>query len=103
MFLGRLVPGVRSLILIPAGIDRMPPLSFGLMTLTGSALWNAVLIYAGVVLGDSYHLVEEYVGQYSTVVYVIVGIALLGVCGLLARRARRRGRAREADRRGTTR
>lgn len=103
VFFGRLIPGVRSLISIPAGIDRMNPASFGLMTLAGSALWNAILIYAGVVLGDNYHLVEQYVSEYSTVVYVIVGIAGLVVFGLLARRARRRNQAAKADTRGTTR
>jgi membrane protein DedA with SNARE-associated domain len=103
VFFGRLMPGVRSLISIPAGIDRMSPLSFGLLTLTGSALWNALLIYAGVVLGSNYHLVEKYVGEYSTVVYVIVGTGLLVGFGLLVRRARRRSRARQAGRRGTTR
>ncbi len=103
VFFGRLIPGIRSLISIPAGIDRMNPVAFGLMTLSGSALWNAVLIYAGVLLGDNYHLVEKYVSEYSTVVYVIVGIALLGVVGLLVRRARRRSQARQADMQGTTR
>lgn len=103
VFFGRLMPGVRSLISIPAGIDRMSPLSFGLLILTGSALWNALLIYAGVVLGSNYHLVEKYVGEYSTVVYVIVGTGLLVGFGLLVRRARRRSRARQAGRRGTTR
>lgn len=103
VFFGRLMPGVRSLISIPAGIDRMSPLPFGLLTLTGSALWNALLIYAGVVLGSNYHLVEKYVGEYSTVVYVIVGTGLLVGFGLLVRRARRRSRARQAGRRGTTR
>ncbi|HKM24438.1 MAG TPA: DedA family protein, partial [Corynebacterium sp.] len=98
VFFGRLMPGVRSLISIPAGIDRMSPLSFGLLTLTGSALWNALLIYAGVVLGSNYHLVEKYVGEYSTVVYVIVGTGLLVGFGLLVRRARRRSRARQAGR-----
>lgn len=103
VFFGRLVPGIRSLISIPAGIDRMNPVLFGLMTLTGSALWNAVLIAAGVWLGDRYHLVETYVNEYSTVVYVIVGIAALLVFAVLARRARRRNQARRADMRGTTR
>lgn len=103
VFFGRLVPGIRSLISIPAGIDRMNPVLFGLMTLTGSALWNAVLIAAGVWLGDRYHLVETYVNEYSTVVYVIVGIAALLVFAVLARRARRRNQARRADMRDTTR
>ncbi|MDO5671042.1 MAG: DedA family protein [Corynebacterium sp.] len=103
VFFGRLIPGVRSLISIPAGIDRMNPLSFGLMTFAGSALWNAVLIYAGVVLGDNYHLVEKYVGEYSTWVYVTLGIALVVVVFLLGRRARRRSRQGKADTQGTTR
>lgn len=103
VFFGRLVPGIRSLISIPAGVDRMNPAVFGLMTLTGSALWNALLIAAGVWLGDRYHLVETYVNEYSAVVYVIVGIAALLVFFLLARRARARNQARKADMRGTTR
>lgn len=103
VFFGRLIPGIRSLISIPAGVGRMHPLSFGLMTAAGSALWNAVLIYAGVVLGDNYLLVETYVSRYSTVVYVIVGVVFLVVVGLLVRRARRRNRRRGADIPGTTR
>ena len=90
-------------VVIPAGVDRMNPAVFGLMTLTGSALWNALLIAAGVWLGDRYHLVETYVNEYSAVVYVIVGIAALLVFFLLARRARARNQARKADMRGTTR
>ncbi|MDO5512908.1 DedA family protein [Corynebacterium sp.] len=103
VFFGRLIPGIRSLISIPAGVDRMNPLTFGLMTVAGSALWNAVLIYTGVVLGDNYDLVEKYVGQYSSVVYAIIGIAVLVVVGLLVRRARRRSQEAPADSRGTTR
>lgn len=103
VFFGRLVPGIRSLISIPAGLDRMNPVVFGLMTLTGSALWNALLIAAGVWLGGRYHLVETYVNEYSTVVYVIVGIAVLLVFFLLALRARRRNQVGKADMRGTTR
>lgn len=103
VFFGRLVPGIRSLISVPAGIDRMNPLLFGLMTLAGSALWNALLIAAGVWLGDRYHLVSGVVDRYAAVVWVIAGIAALLVFFLLARRARARNRARRADRRDTTR
>lgn len=48
VFFGRLIPGVRSLISIPAGIDRMNPWKFGILTLVGSTIWNSVLIWAGV-------------------------------------------------------
>ena len=103
VFFGRFVPGIRSLISIPAGINRMDIVAFGLMTAVGSAIWNAALIATGWWLGDRYHLVEKYVDRYSTVVYVIVGIALVVVVVLLVRRARRRSRREQADTADTTR
>ncbi len=76
IFLGRLVPGVRSLISIPAGIDRMPLSQFALYTTAGSLVWNAALIVAGYELGAQWHHVEAYVGEASTVIYVVLGAAL---------------------------
>lgn len=90
IFFGRLIPGVRSLISIPAGIDRMNLATFGLMTLAGSGLWNAVLISAGVWLGDRYHLVEHYVGQYSTFAYILLVVLILAIFVFLVLRSRRR-------------
>lgn len=88
ILIGRLIPGIRSLISIPAGIDRMNPLTFGLYTLAGSAVWNALLIYLGWILGENWHAVESVIDQYSKVVYALVALAL-GVAFLwLIRRAR---------------
>lgn len=88
ILIGRLIPGIRSLISIPAGIDRMNPLTFGLYTLAGSAVWNALLIYLGWILGENWHAVEAVIDQYSKVVYALVALAL-GVALLwLIRRAR---------------
>ena len=78
---------VRSLISIPAGIDRMPLLRFCAFTTAGSLVWNAALILAGYELGEQWHVVEGYVGPVSNVVYVLIGIALVVVA---ARRLRRR-------------
>lgn len=77
VFLGRLVPGVRSLISIPAGIDRMPLARFVLYTTAGSLVWNGALIVAGYELGAQWHHVEAYVGEASTIIYVALGVALL--------------------------
>ena len=88
ILVGRVIPGIRSLISIPAGIDRMNPVSFGLYTLLGSSIWNAVLIYCGWVLGENWHAVEGVIDQYSKVVYVIVALALVAVFVWLLRRAR---------------
>lgn len=89
IFLGRLVPGVRSLISIPAGVDRMAPLSFTALTLAGSALWNSLLIGAGYLLGARWHLVENYIGVVSKVVYVLLVAAAVYLVWLLIRRQRR--------------
>ena len=87
IFLGRLVPGVRSLISIPAGIDRMPLPTFVGYTLAGSLLWNGALIVAGYVLGSQWHVVERWVGDVSGFVYVVLAAA---VVVFVARRLRHR-------------
>lgn len=87
VLVGRLVPGVRSLVSIPAGIDRMPLLPFCLFTTLGSLAWNAALILAGYELGAQWHRVERYVGGIGNVVYVLLAIA---VVVLVARRLRHR-------------
>lgn len=93
ILLGRLIPGIRSLISIPAGIDRMNPLTFGCYTLLGSSAWNALLIYCGWVLGDNWHIIEGLVDQYSTVVYALVALGLLAALIWLIRRAQREKKA----------
>lgn len=92
ILIGRVIPGIRSLISIPAGIDRMNPLTFGLYTLLGSSVWNALLIYCGWVLGENWHAVEGVIDQYSKVVYALVALALVAVFLWLLRRARQEKR-----------
>ncbi len=98
VFFGRFIPGVRSLISIPAGVDRMPLAKFTLWTAAGSLIWNAVLIALGFWLGDAYEKVGHVIDQYSTVVYVLLAIVLLVVLVSLIRRELRRRKAPEADR-----
>ena len=87
VLIGRLVPGVRSLISIPAGVDRMPVLQFVGYTTAGSLVWNAVLIGAGYQLGSRWHLIEGYVDDFSSVAYVLLAVA---VTVFVVRRVRRR-------------
>lgn len=77
VFVGRLVPGVRSLISIPAGVERMPLLRFSVFTTAGSLVWNSALILAGYELGARWTLVEGYVGPASNVVYVLIAIVVV--------------------------
>ncbi|MDO5699497.1 MAG: DedA family protein [Dermatophilus congolensis] len=73
---GRLLPIIRSLISIPAGLERMPLLMFTLFTAIGSGVWNTILVYAGYALGENWGLVEGYVGylQYAVIAAVLVFI-----------------------------
>ncbi|MDX8028864.1 DedA family protein [Lentzea sp. BCCO 10_0856] len=76
VFVGRMVPVVRSLISIPAGVSGMPVVKFTLYTAAGSLVWNTALILAGYALGENYELVDRYLGWVSTAVLVALAIAI---------------------------
>ena len=70
VFFCRLVPGVRTLISLPAGISRMPLLPFLLFSTLGTLLWTSLLTYIGYALGSNYYLAEKYIGLVSKIVLV---------------------------------
>lgn len=77
---GRVVPGMRSIISIPAGSSEMPIGRFLAFTTAGSLAWNAALIGAGWSLGSNWHRVEEYVAPIGTAVLVLIVVgAVVGV------------------------
>ena len=76
VFVGRMVPVVRSLISIPAGVSGMPIVKFTLYTAAGSLVWNSALILAGYALGDNYELVDRYLGWLSTAVLAVLAISV---------------------------
>ncbi len=80
VFLCRMVPIVRSLISIPAGVERMALGPFVLLTAAGSLLWNAALVGAGWALGTQWHRVEEVI---STFQYVVIAAGALLVAWFL--------------------
>lgn len=77
VFYGRLVPGVRTLISLPAGISGMPLVAFLLYSTLGTTLWVGLLTYAGYALGDNYELVEQYLGPVSKIVFVVLVVAFV--------------------------
>ena len=77
VFFGRMVPLFRSLVSVPAGIDRMPLGTFVLLTVAGSAIWNTVFVLAGYQLGEQWHVVEGYAERLKTLVVVAV-VVLVG-------------------------
>ena len=89
VFLGRLVPTVRTLISVPAGLADMPFGRFLLFSAAGSAVWIALLAGAGYLLRENYEAVEHWLNPVTTlVVAAVVGLYLYRVVrGLLKRRA----------------
>ncbi|WP_435743549.1 DedA family protein [Microbacterium sp. PMB16] len=85
VLVGRMVPGVRSLISIPAGAARMNLVRFSIYTLVGSGAWNALLIGVGAALGTQHERLEQYLGYIDYVVYAAIVIA---VAVLVMRRVR---------------
>ena len=72
VFFGRMIPIFRSLISVPAGIERMPLGVFVLLTVAGSLIWNSVFVGAGYLLGDQWYRVEPWVGTFQKIVIAVV-------------------------------
>ena len=77
IFFGRLIPIVRSLISVPAGMDRMPLGKFLFYTVIGTTIWSGILSYAGWVLKENYALVAGYVERYQNLVIALVALGVL--------------------------
>lgn len=72
VLLGRLIPTVRTLISVPAGVANMPLGRFLLFSSIGTLLWTAALALAGYLLGQAYSTIQDYVDPASTAVLVIL-------------------------------
>ena len=77
VFWGRLVPGIRTLISVPAGIELMPLREFLIWTTFGSLIWVALLTYAGYLFGENYPIIETYLDQIKYVVKPILILIFL--------------------------
>ncbi len=93
VLLGRLVPGVRTLISLPAGLSNMPLVPFILYSTLGTTLWVMLLTFLGFLLGDNYELVEEYLGPVSKIVLVALIVAFIVWVVKKRQKAKRRSRS----------
>ncbi|TYL45391.1 DedA family protein [Nocardioides sp. BGMRC 2183] len=85
VFFGRMIPIFRSLISVPAGVERMPFWQFLGLTAAGSAIWNTVFVLAGYYLGEHYDRVEPYAGTFQT---IVIAVVLLAICLWIVMRLR---------------
>jgi membrane protein DedA with SNARE-associated domain len=85
VLVGRVMPGIRTLINIPAGLARMPFLTFFVATFIGTYIWCTLLIGAGYTLGHEWMLISHYLKQYFP--YLLAGgLAVIAVYVFLTRR-----------------
>ena len=76
VFWGRLVPGIRTLISVPAGVELMPITPFLIWTSAGSLIWTLFLTITGFYLGDSYRNIEKWISPFSSIFKIIIIIII---------------------------
>ena len=77
VFWGRLVPGIRTLISVPAGMEIMPLKKFLIWTTLGSLIWVTLLSYAGYLFGENYLIIETYIDQIKYILKPILIFILI--------------------------
>jgi membrane protein DedA with SNARE-associated domain len=87
VFFGRLVPGVRTLISLPAGINNMSLIPFLLYSTVGTTLWVFFLTFAGYKLGKNYTIIDEYLGPVSKI--ILLSLIILFVIWVVWKQTRR--------------
>lgn len=95
VFFGRMIPLFRSLVSIPAGIERMSIWMFLALTTAGSLIWNCIFVMAGFYLGENWHVVEAYADVFQKI--VIAAVVLFFVYFVVTRILKIRRKRAERD------
>lgn len=91
VFLCRMIPLIRSLISIPAGMTKMKMSRFLVLTTAGSLLWNTVLIGLGALLGESWNEIVVFMDSFSTIIYsIIAGLLIMGLAFFIRARFKKK-------------
>jgi membrane protein DedA with SNARE-associated domain len=77
VFFCRMIPLLRSIISIPAGMSKMNFSLFLLLTFMGTLIWNTIIVCVGAMLGESWHQILTFTDVYSNVIYVVIALGLL--------------------------
>ncbi len=86
VFFCRFIPIVRSLISIPAGMSEMAMGKFLVYTITGSLIWNVVLIVMGSIVGENWTSILEIFDTYSHIVLILLIIIFIALVFIFYRK-----------------
>ena len=90
VFFSRMLPVVRTFISLPAGFARIDTKRFFVYTIAGSLPWTAAILYAGMVLGESWTLLMEY-GHEASIIFVVLSLIVIAVLYIRWRKKRSAG------------
>ncbi|NLA63341.1 MAG: DedA family protein [Bacteroidales bacterium] len=90
-FVGRLIPGIRQLISIPAGLARMNIVSFLFYTFVGAGIWNVILALLGYIAHGQQDLINKYTHELS---YVFLGLVVLFIAYVVIKQLVKRRRVK---------
>lgn len=77
VLIGRVIPGIRTLVSIPAGLAKIPFVKFFTATFFGAYLWCTLLIGAGYILGHEWMLISDYIKTHLPLVFTLGAFAML--------------------------
>ena len=83
VFFGRMVPIIRTLISVPAGLSKMHWAKFSAFTIAGTLIWNTILGFAGRLLGDNYTIIVDWIDRFK---YLVIIVCVIAVVVFYARR-----------------
>ena len=88
VFFGRMVPIIRTLISVPAGLSKMHWLKFSVVTVMGTMLWNIFLGFAGRLLGDNYTVIVEWIDRFKVIIIIlcVAAVAVFYIHRIMKRR-----------------
>lgn len=89
VFWARMLPFLRSVVSVPAGASEMPLVRFTVLTAAGSLIWNALLIGAGIVLGENYSVIIPWLDRFT---WLVVAVCVVALAWWIVRRVRSRSR-----------
>ncbi|MFF2885361.1 MULTISPECIES: DedA family protein [unclassified Paenibacillus] len=89
VFICRMIPLIRSLISLPAGMSGMKIMPFLFFTTIGTLIWNTILVTVGAAVGDNWTEIVHFMDVYSNIAYALIALVAIIVLILYIRRARK--------------